>query len=84
MILADLHEYLSSILIAPKLIEDLCDGDIDSTYITKTQELARILKNASSEETIDSRVLRDIKPELERLRLKVCSRIRNFLMVKLN
>jgi hypothetical protein len=43
-----------------------------------------MLESANSKETTQSRALEEVRPELEKLKFKVCSRARNFLIAKLN
>ena len=80
----EIHGYLTSILIPPSLINDLCNAEIDQEYIDNIQKLNGILHNVRSQEIPDSKALQQVRPELDKLKYKVCSRVRNFLVSKLN
>jgi len=43
-----------------------------------------MLKQTQSDHIAESRALMEVKPELEKLKFKVCSRIRNFMIAKFN
>jgi len=79
-----IHEYLSGFLIPKDLIESLCNDDIDQAYLDKVTQLNMILMQQKSKDLPESKALQEIRPELERLKTKVSSRARNFLMAKMN
>ncbi|CDW80276.1 vacuolar protein sorting-associated protein 52 homolog [Stylonychia lemnae] len=80
-----IHSYLSSFLVPQDLIETLCNAEIDhQDYLEKVGHLNSILMHSRKADITDSKALQQIRPELDKLRLKVCSRARSFLMVKMN
>lgn len=47
--------------------------------------MSEMLNNAENDKSFaQSRALEEVRPELEKLKFKVCSRARNFLIAKLN
>jgi hypothetical protein len=82
-----MYDYLENILLPKELIEYLCEADIEGEtkeYLEKVAVLSNMLESANSKETTQSRALEEVRPELEKLKFKVCSRARNFLIAKLN
>jgi len=82
-----MHDYLENILLTRELIEYLCEGDIEqdtSNYLQKVEVLDDMLQNAADKQGTQSKALEEVRPELEKLKFKVCSRARNFLIAKLN
>jgi len=82
-----MHEYLQCILLPEKLINDLCNQDIETDtkdYLEKVQLLSQMLIKSKDPEIADSKALEEVRPELEKLKFKVCSRARNFIIAKLN
>lgn len=81
-----MHEYLQSILLPEQLINDLCNDDIDAdtpAYLRKVSQLEEMLQKTKGQ-LPDSKALIEVKPELEKLKFKVCARARNFLIAKMN
>jgi vacuolar protein sorting-associated protein 52 len=82
-----MFDYLENILLPRELIEYLCEADIEAEtkeYLAKVKVLNDMLESANSKNTAQSRALEEVRPELEKLKFKVCSRARNFLIAKLN
>ncbi len=50
----------------------------------KVSHLNQILNHSKKSDVNDSKAMLEIRPELDKLRLKVCQRARSFLMVKMN
>ena len=81
-----MHEYLQAILLPEQLIADLCNDDIDQDtpgYLKKVQQLEEMLQKSKGQ-IAESKALIEVKPELEKLKFKVCARSRNFLIAKMN
>ena len=82
-----MHEYLECILLPEELINDLCTSDIDAdqrTYLSNLERFSKMLKKSRTEQVADSQALEEVKPEMEKLKFKVISRARNYLISKLN
>ena len=82
-----MHEYLDCILLPEELINDLCNKDIDAdtlSYLKLLEQFNKMLIKSKSTAIAESRALEEVKPELEKLKYKVCSRTRNYLISKMN
>ena len=82
-----MHEYLDCILLPEELINDLCNKEIDddvTTFLSILEQFNRMLLKSKNPAIAKSRALEEVKPELEKLKYKVCSRCRNFLISKMN
>lgn len=82
-----MHEYLECILLPEELINELCTSDIDAdqrTYLSNLERFSKMLKKSRTEQVADSQALEEVKPEMEKLKFKVISRARNYLISKLN
>ena len=82
-----MFDYLEKILLPRDLIEYLCEADIEADskkYLEKVSVLHEMLESTNDEGVIQSKALEEVKPELDKLKFKVCSRARNFLIAKLN
>lgn len=75
---------MQSIFLSEELIQSLCNDDIDNDYLEKVAHLNQILINSKNQELGDTKSYNEIKADLDKLKLKVCSRARSFLMVKMN
>jgi len=78
-----LHSYIKLILIPPDLVKSLTVDEINDTYIQNLQKLDGILKNLKNPEIPPSKAIKDQMPEIEKLKLKIISRIRNFLIASM-
>ena len=82
-----MHEYLECILLPEELINDLCNSDIDAdqrAYLANLDRFNRMLMKSRGASVADSQALEEVKPEMEKLKFKVISRARNYLISKLN
>ena len=82
-----MHEYLECILLPEELINDLCNSDIDvdqRAYLANLERFNKMLIKSRGEQLADSQALEEVKPEMEKLKFKVISRARNYLISKLN
>ena len=82
-----MHEYLDCILLPEELINDLCNKEIDedvTRFLNLLEQFNKMLLKSKNPSIAKSRALEEVKPELEKLNFKVCSRTRNFLISKMN
>ena len=81
-----MHGYLECILLPEEMIEDLCNNDIDANpadYLNKLDRFNRMLVKGR-DKIVDSQAAEEVKPEMEKLKFKVISRARNYLIAKMN
>lgn len=80
----ELEKLITGIFVSPDLINHICDDKVDEQYVKNVIELNRIMKYVKEQpnkKLIHS--LKDIGPELERLRLITSMKIRNFFLEKI-
>ena len=69
------------------LIDHLCNKDIDEdpkAYLENLEKFNKMLIKGKASQLIDSQALDEVKPEMEKLKFKVVSRARNYLISKMN
>ncbi|KAF9355376.1 Vacuolar protein sorting-associated protein 52 [Mortierella sp. NVP85] len=78
-----LNELLEGILVTPQLIRKIYDGEIDETWLGALAELNSKMHHAKARQGRHIRALKEVGPELERLRIKTVEKIREFLLSKI-
>ncbi|KAL2619828.1 hypothetical protein R1flu_000033 [Riccia fluitans] len=79
-----LARFIEEVVVSPNMIDTIVDGEVNEEYIRVLQVLSKKLKFLSDNAVLkDSAAMKDVIPELERLRVKAASKIREFLMQKL-
>ena len=58
--------------------------EIDGDYMDKIEKLNMICSNLRAEDLPETQAIQEIAPEMEKLKQKVCSRVRNFLINRIN
>lgn len=82
-----MHEYLECILLPEELINDLCNNEIDADqrmYLQNLERFNKMLMKGKNAQVADSQALEEVRPEMEKLKFKVVSRARNYIISKLN
>ena len=82
-----MHEYLECILLPEELINDLCNSEIDAdqrAYLQNLERFNKMLMKGKTSQVADSQALEEVRPEMEKLKFKVVSRARNYIISKLN
>ncbi|KAG0004561.1 Histone acetyltransferase kat2b [Modicella reniformis] len=78
-----LNELLEGILVTPQLIRKIYDGEVDETWLGALAELNSKMYHAKARQGRHIRALKEVGPELERLRIKTVEKIREFLLSKI-
>ncbi|KAF8979577.1 Vacuolar protein sorting-associated protein 52 [Entomortierella lignicola] len=65
-----LNDLLEGIMITPQLIRKIYDGEVDETWLAALAELNSKMYNAKARQGRHIRALKEVGPELERLRIK--------------
>jgi len=75
---------LDGILLSPQLVKDLIQNEIDLHYLDKLEEFNKILANVEeiNKTSPDSKAIKDVINEIEKLTIQVCHKIRTFLLSK--
>eukprot|EP00249_Psilotum_nudum_P015105 c25168_g1_i1 orf=345-2651(-) len=80
-----LSRFIEEIIIPPNMVDTILDGEVNEEYVRNLQLLSRKLNFIADEQIAKSSLaLKDVEPEIERLRLKALSKGREFMMQKLN
>ncbi|KAF9388230.1 Vacuolar protein sorting-associated protein 52 [Podila verticillata] len=74
---------LEGILVTPQLIRKIYDGEVDDTWLAALADLNSKMHHAKSRQGRHIRALKEVGPELERLRIKSVEKIREFLLTKI-
>lgn len=80
----EFSEFIESIMLEPKLIEDILKGEINEEYVANISRLFKKLNNLRKYNSVDNRSIKEIEPELTKLKLKACDRIKNFMVEQIN
>ncbi|KAJ1922842.1 Vacuolar protein sorting-associated protein 52 [Tieghemiomyces parasiticus] len=81
-----LERAIDGLVVSPDLIRQICDGEVDHTYLAPVAELdrkMRFVRHQGSRPHSTIRALDDVGPELERLRLVASAKIRHLLLAKI-
>ncbi|KAJ3404153.1 hypothetical protein HDV05_007317, partial [Chytridiales sp. JEL 0842] len=79
----NLNTALEGIVLGPDLIKKICEGEVNEFFLQHLQELNRKMTYVKSQKGSHIRALKDVGPEMERLRLKSAEKIREFLLRKI-
>ncbi len=71
-------------MLEPKLIEDILKGDINQTYVNNISKLFKKLSNLKRYDSLDNKSVKEIEPELTKLKLKACERIKGYMNTQIN
>ncbi|KAG0332721.1 Vacuolar protein sorting-associated protein 52 [Podila horticola] len=74
---------LEGIVVTPHLIRKIYDGEVDDTWLAAIADLNSKMHHAKSRQGRHIRALKEVGPELERLRIKSVEKIREFLLTKI-
>jgi len=77
-------EYVSSVVVSPQLVKQICEEEVNEDYLQYLSELNRKLDHVKQIEMQKLPSCAQSTPELERLRTKAVARIKDFLLQKIN
>lgn len=77
-------EYVSSVVVSPQLVKQISDEEINETYLEYLTELNKKLDHVKQNDMQKFPSCAQSAPELERLRTMAVSRIKDFLLQKIN
>lgn len=81
---AEFSEFIESIMLEPKLIEDIVKGEINEDYVQSIVKLCKKLANLRRYNSLENKSVKEIEPELTKLKLKACERIKAFVSSQIN
>mmetsp|Transcript_36703 Transcript_36703/g.84456 ORF Transcript_36703/g.84456 Transcript_36703/m.84456 type:complete len:717 (-) Transcript_36703:47-2197(-) len=78
-----MSEYVSSVVVSPHLIKQICDEEVNENYLEYLAELNKKLDHMKNNDMQKLPSAAESTPELERLRTKAVARIKEFLLEKI-
>ncbi|KAL0383299.1 UNVERIFIED_CONTAM: Vacuolar protein sorting-associated protein 52 A [Sesamum calycinum] len=80
-----LAKFVEDIIIPPRMIDIIVDGEVNEEYMITLEILSKKLKYVETDTMVKtSKALNDVQPELEKLRQKAVSKVFDFIVQKLN
>jgi len=79
-----MSEYVSSVVVSPQLVRQICEEEINEAYLGYLSELNKKLDHVKQQEMQKLPSCAQSAPELEKLRTKAVVRIKDFLLQKIN
>ncbi|XP_074316075.1 vacuolar protein sorting-associated protein 52 A-like isoform X1 [Silene latifolia] len=79
-----LAKFVEDIIIPPRMVDVIVDGEVNDEYMRTLEILSKKLKFVVTDSVVNtSMALKDVQPELEKLRLKAVSKVFEFIVQKL-
>ncbi|KAL8137226.1 hypothetical protein V2J09_003227 [Rumex salicifolius] len=79
-----LAKFVEDIIVPPRMIDVIVDGEVSEEYMRTLEILSKKLKYVETDSLVkSSQALKDVQPELERLRQKAVSKVFDFVVQKL-
>jgi len=78
-----LEKLIDSILLEPQLIYDICNKNIDENYVGYIKELNEKLDYIKNNNLEGYSTVKELEPELNKLKNKACQRVRTFILQQL-
>jgi len=78
-----LEKFIDSVLLEPQLIYDICNKNIDEHYVEHIRELNEKLEYIKNNKLEGYSTVKELEPELTKLKNKACQRVRAFIISQL-
>ncbi|XP_028762874.1 vacuolar protein sorting-associated protein 52 A isoform X1 [Neltuma alba] len=79
-----LAEFVEDIIVPPRMVDIIVDGEVNEEYMRTLEILSKKLKFVEVDPMVKaSKALKDVQPELEKLRQKAVSKVFDFIVQKL-
>lgn len=76
--------FVDQAVLDPQLIDNICNKEINENYVEFIRILCSKLEYLKNTQLSDAHAVRDLEPELIKLKHTACKRVREFLIEKLN
>lgn len=76
---SEFSQFIESIMLEPQLIEDIVKADINEAYVHSIVKLSTKLANLRRYDSLENKSVKEIEPELTKLKLKACERVKGFI-----
>ncbi|KAJ3690188.1 hypothetical protein LUZ61_019352 [Rhynchospora tenuis] len=78
---ARLAKFIEEIIASPRMVDTIIDGEVNEEYLKSLEVLSKKLKFVEVDLMINaSMALKDVKPELERLKQKAVAKVSQFII----
>ncbi|CAL4914940.1 unnamed protein product [Urochloa decumbens] len=78
-----LSKFVEDIIVPPRMIDIIVDGEVNDEYMKTLETLSKKIKFIDADPMVkSSKALKDVQPEVERLRQKAVSKIFEFVIQK--
>lgn len=78
-----LSKFVEDIIVPPRMIDIIVDGEVNDEYMKTLETLSKKIKFIDADPMVkSSKALKDVQPEIERLRQKAVSKIFEFVIQK--
>ncbi|KAM0838449.1 hypothetical protein ACQ4PT_060954 [Festuca glaucescens] len=78
-----LSKFVEDIIVPPRMIDIIVDGEVNDEYLKTVEILSKKIKFIEADSMVkSSKALKDVQPEVERLRQKAVSKIFEFIIQK--
>ncbi|KAJ8770375.1 hypothetical protein K2173_014988 [Erythroxylum novogranatense] len=79
-----LAKFVEDIIVPPRMVDIIVDGEVNDEYLRTLEILSKKLKFVEVDPLVkSSKALKDVQPELEKLRQKAVSKVFDFIVQKL-
>ncbi|KAL5843153.1 hypothetical protein ACOSQ4_009111 [Xanthoceras sorbifolium] len=79
-----LAKFVEDIIVPPRMVDIVVDGEVNDEYMRTLEMLSKKLKFVEADPMVKtSKALKDVQPELEKLRQKAISKVFDFIVQKL-
>ncbi|PON34867.1 Vps [Parasponia andersonii] len=79
-----LANFVEDIIVPPRMVDIIIDGEVNDEYMRTLEILSTKLKFVEADSMVKmSKALKDVQPELEKLRQKAVSKVFDFIVQKL-
>ncbi|OMO61039.1 Vps52/Sac2 [Corchorus olitorius] len=79
-----LAKFVEDIIVPPRMVDIIVDGEVNDEYMRTLDILSKKLKFVEVDPMVNaSKALKDVQPELEKLRQKAVSKVFDFIVQKL-
>ncbi|KAJ3130428.1 hypothetical protein HK100_008030, partial [Physocladia obscura] len=78
-----LNKVLDGLVITPDLITKICQGEVNEFFLDHLLDLNEKMAYVKSQRGAHIKALKDVGPELERMRLKASEKIREYLLKRI-
>ncbi|WCJ34781.1 Vacuolar protein sorting-associated protein 52 A [Euphorbia peplus] len=81
---SQLAKFVEDIIVPPRMVDIIVDGEVNDEYLRTLEILSKKLKFIEVDHFVkESKALKDVQPELEKLRQKAISKVFDFIVQKL-